>query len=72
MAINALISYMKIKLESCRTVEFCQNISISFFVLNLKLAAEGALLQTSPNTSVGDVHVLTYRQPSFRSYFLLI
>lgn len=31
--INALISYMKIKLESCRTVEVCQNISISSFIL---------------------------------------
>lgn len=47
-AINTLISYMKIKLESCRTAEFCQNISISSFILNPKLATGGALLQPFP------------------------
>lgn len=60
-AINTLISYMKIKLESCRTAEFCQNISISSFILNPKLATGGALLQPFPPAppSVGDVYVLT-------------
>lgn len=47
-AINTLISYMKIKLESCSTAEFCQNISISSFILNPKLATGGALLQPPP------------------------
>lgn len=47
MAINAIISYMKIKLESCRTAKFCQNTSNSSFILNQKLATGGELLQKS-------------------------
>lgn len=56
-AIKAFISYMKIKLKSCRTADFCQNASISSS-LNPKLATEGMLLQTTTTPPSQEVLVI--------------
>lgn len=56
-AIKALISYVKIKLKSCRTADFCQNTSLGSS-LNPKLATEGMLLQTTTTPPSQEVLVM--------------
>lgn len=63
--INALISYMKIKLESCRTVEVCQNTSISSFILCPTQYQKSITAKPHRQTCWWYIWVWTYMQTLF-------